>query len=369
MKHFGFSLVELMVSLTLGLMITAGVITVFTSVQQNYQTTQGITMMQENSHFMRLFLTEAVNDIGHLNGCHKDIPVGNSVTVGGQPYSFSLSGAIQGYEIMGTDSASNTTQSSSSAFPNTLSTSSFIAGSDFFEIQTLQDMGSMVVDNTQSSSQKLRVINDTDTTETKDVFAYVAQDCTEAAIFYSTNIYRNSSDVSLGHPTNYDSTGLVQTFQNCITKAAPPYVCPSATLDLSYQAPANAKVYKTDHFVYGIKDVGDGEEGIYSLVEIDLQGKTDDNERILLSGLNSFQVTYGVMANESNAIKRVERYVSAANMLATDWPNVGAIKINARLTALSESTGAITSINRNTSNDVYTDIEQVITLRNRVFSE
>jgi type IV pilus assembly protein PilW len=371
MKSIGFSLVELMVSMVLGLVITSGVITVFISMQNSYMTTQGISMMQENSHFMRYFLAESVSSIGQVNGCSQSVPLGNLVKADDSDYEFNISGHIQGYEIAGDDNTS-----SSTVFPATLSADRFVEGSDFFEIQTLTEVeNNVVIHQTQNgigTPSKLRV-NKNSTISNNGIYTYIAPDCTEAVLFHATGKSDDGAIKFIEHTTTA-SSNLVRKFKNCVTetKTVPPYTCSTASFDSTVYTPTPySKLFKAEHIAYGIKQSDDNEAGIYSLVKIDLQGAEDDNESILLSGIRTFQLSYGILDSSNSAgIPRVHQYFTAAELgaNASDWEQVAAIKIKARITALSDITGAVTDANNN-FDDVYRDIEQVITLRNRIFTQ
>jgi type IV pilus assembly protein PilW len=63
-RQAGFSLVEIMIATTLGLLLTSGVISVFISSKQAYNTNESIGRLQENG---RLALFLIANDLRHAN--------------------------------------------------------------------------------------------------------------------------------------------------------------------------------------------------------------------------------------------------------------------------------------------------------------
>jgi type IV pilus assembly protein PilW len=63
----GLSIVELMIALTLSLILLAGVIQVFLSTRQTYQTNEVISRMQENGRFALDFMTRSVRLGGYLD--------------------------------------------------------------------------------------------------------------------------------------------------------------------------------------------------------------------------------------------------------------------------------------------------------------
>lgn len=355
-KQQGFSLVELMVSMVLGLVITGGVISVFTSVQANYQITQGISVIQENNHYLRHFMVDAVSNIGQTHGCAADIPHGNNVKVGSNDYDIALAGSIKGYEISG-----GSNNATSASLPNTITANGLAPGSDLIEIQTLTDIGNVTIANDltgASTTANLLVTNANDKLTSKSIYTYIAPNCSEAVSFYTPLVVENANGTFLGHEKAV-STDLVQRFSNCVLEAVPPYVCStSGGDDTSYDAPAGAKVFKTEHYVLALKQDSDEQSGIYSLYRIDLHGENAANESLLLTGITDFQMLYGVMDPASSGTRRVQQYVTAANV--TDWNEVGAIKVLASLSATSDAIGADEIAVR--------EIEQVITIRNRMYN-
>ncbi|RRW48097.1 hypothetical protein EGJ52_00385 [Pseudomonas luteola] len=63
----GLSIVELLIALTLSLILLAGVIQVFLSTRQTYQTNEVISRMQENGRFALDFMTRSVRLGGYLD--------------------------------------------------------------------------------------------------------------------------------------------------------------------------------------------------------------------------------------------------------------------------------------------------------------
>ena len=368
-KMKGFSLVELMVAMVLGLIITSAVISTYTTSQKNYQLTQAISIQQENSHFVRHFFNAALQDIGFTHGCSSNLPVGNLATKAGVSYDFTLAGRIQGYELAGT--VNSTTQTATGTLPAPLTTSSFVAGTDVIEIQTLQDIGDIYISSSQNggSDSVLRTTaTNLDQLRGNDVYAYIAADCSHRRIFYGSTATVENTYVLLNHAKNSPSSNLVQTFNNCANEIiGDNFNCNSISVgqeDNSYLAPgetgnttftAPAKLFATEHFVLGIRQAADEPDGIYSLYQIDLQGNTASYETLLLSGITDLQIEYGSLASTAEPINRIERYQTAANV--SDWSKVGSIKLTATISSLSKYQGEYQT----------NKIIQVISLRNRVY--
>jgi type IV pilus assembly protein PilW len=66
MRTRGFSLVELMVAITLALIVTAGVMSVFVGSRSAYQSTAGVAAVSDSGRFALNFLENAVRDAGNM---------------------------------------------------------------------------------------------------------------------------------------------------------------------------------------------------------------------------------------------------------------------------------------------------------------
>ena len=62
----GFSLVELMIAITIGLFIVAGVISILLSIRQTYAVQDNLTQMQDSQRLAHAILSSAVHDAGYF---------------------------------------------------------------------------------------------------------------------------------------------------------------------------------------------------------------------------------------------------------------------------------------------------------------
>lgn len=70
----GFSLVELMIALLIGLMISIGVVQIFSGTRNTYQLDESLARAQENGRFALEFLTQDIRHAGYA-GCKRDTTV------------------------------------------------------------------------------------------------------------------------------------------------------------------------------------------------------------------------------------------------------------------------------------------------------
>ena len=124
--HKGFTIIELMIALTIGLFLTAGAVKIFTSTKNTNRTQENLSRMQENARFAMYFLTEDLRQVGFDGGvCGNGQILDNAYNnldtsdaeyqfdtreLAGQPPLYaSLSGAISGFDNTGLNGSDSIT--------------------------------------------------------------------------------------------------------------------------------------------------------------------------------------------------------------------------------------------------------------------
>ncbi|MDP9084394.1 MAG: PilW family protein [Pseudomonadota bacterium] len=102
-NHRGFSIVELMVAITLALIVTTGVISVFVGSRAAYQSTAGVGAVAEGGRFALDFLQQAVRNAGYMacDNTQKQISILNAATT--LPFNFTQ--PLGGFEAKNTGGA------------------------------------------------------------------------------------------------------------------------------------------------------------------------------------------------------------------------------------------------------------------------
>ncbi len=97
-SHKGFSIVELMVSITIGLFLLAGAATLFSSSKRTYVVNDDLGRIQENARFAIAYLTHDLRMAGYF-GCSNDMAsVNNIVSVAATGNLFDVSRPVEGYD-------------------------------------------------------------------------------------------------------------------------------------------------------------------------------------------------------------------------------------------------------------------------------
>src|ERR1700754_494713 len=77
-RSSGFSIVELMVAVTLSLILLGGVVTLFASSRKSYEGNEHLARMQETGRFALDQIIRDIRSAGYL-GCAKEAPFTNAV--------------------------------------------------------------------------------------------------------------------------------------------------------------------------------------------------------------------------------------------------------------------------------------------------
>lgn len=97
----GFSLIELMVAITLALIVTAGVISVFVGSRSAFEATSGTAALTDGGRFALNFISNSVRNAGYMS-CTTARNVIGILNAGATPLPFTFSQALGGYEAVNT---------------------------------------------------------------------------------------------------------------------------------------------------------------------------------------------------------------------------------------------------------------------------
>jgi type IV pilus assembly protein PilW len=80
-SHHGFTLIELMIAMLIGVFLMAGVIQIFLSAKQAYRLQENLSRLQENGRFAMDFITKDIRMAGFM-GCASKSPAANIKNMG-----------------------------------------------------------------------------------------------------------------------------------------------------------------------------------------------------------------------------------------------------------------------------------------------
>lgn len=306
----GFSLVELMVALTIGLIILGAVSTLFVNSKQTYTTQDSLSRLQENARFAMHFLIKDLRLAGYY-GCVSDIaPDSVYSTLNGSNFVYNLQIPLEGVNNIGGTTASPTGTWYPSA--DTTMPANAIPGTDAVAIR-MADSSSPVYLNVEmpNTSAVLKVSATTGISE-NDII--MISDCSSADIMQITQI--NNTDPHLVHNTGAGAPG------NATKILSKPY-SPST-------GPGGTRIMKFKTNTYFISTGASGNPALF---------RQENNAAAveLVDGIEQLQIMYGVDTDiPADSIPNVylkandaliNSLINADNPLITYWSRVVSVRI------------------------------------------
>jgi type IV pilus assembly protein PilW len=301
-KQTGFSLVELMVALTLGLILLTGVVSIFLSSKVTYLANEKTARLQESGRVALDLITHDVRSAGYL-GCAK-IPRWFQTTLNTPTAAlWNYFMPMMGYEADGSGNYAPALDVALNPAP--------VNDSDVIVTRgLLRDGRALTIQADMASASADPAVLHTTTAPVTAGQIYVLTDCESTTVFQATAYTAGAPNGTIAHATGGSSPG-------------------NSTTDLGYQYRRLSRLIPVQTYTYYVgNDPVTNEPGLYR--------KTGNaaNSELLIEGIQALQIAYAIDNVGSDRV--ADTYVSANNV--TDWNNV--ISVTLSLLARSEDSGA-----------------------------
>lgn len=333
MNHFkhqkGFTLVELMVSLLLGLVVVGGVISVLVANRNSYRTNEGMSQVQETARTAFELLARDVRQTGGT-GCDNARRMGNVLT-GYSSAWWTNWASVQGFD--GTDGAVTTGTGLAQR----------VSGTDTLHMHSIEGGGFPI--NVHSAGAGTMTLNVTGTAPLASGDILLVCDFDHATIFKGDTFTAASNTITY-------STGLPG---NCSRGLGFPTDCASGAGN-SYAFPRNAWVGRLRAVTWYIGNNNRPADGGRSLYRVRLDTNANLVTEEVVSGVSDLQVTYG-----RNGIDAIV----AATSLTTpaDWAAVNSVFITVTVNSIDSN---VTTTPGTNSGRIQRSFTWLVALRNRV---
>jgi type IV pilus assembly protein PilW len=290
----GFSLVELMVAMTISLILLAGILSVVYSSKVTYRESERVARLQENG---RTAVEMMLRDMraGGFRGCTRTVPFTNTLN-SSTALLWNFGTVVQGYDYVGT---AGSTATNAWAPDRAALIASPLPSSDIVAVRTVRpNMPSFVTNAPMASTTSDVTVDREVTTDTlPEGRTVLISDCNAAAVFAVSTFTGSGTTATLQHVT----TG---------TGAGPG----NQTQDIGFEFQAGAQVVPVDTVIYYIR----ASETLRDIVNPSLWRIVGNGAaQELIEGVEAMQVQYG---RDNNADRIVDEYIDAA--AGVNWDEI-----------------------------------------------
>lgn len=298
----GLSLVEILVGMTVGLMLTAGVVQIFVGSKQGYRIQTALSRLQENGRFAINFISHDIRNAGFF-GCAGNTTRLVSTLNNANQYVWNFSTVLQGFEATGSDTWVPALDTSIITQP--------LSSRDVITLRHVSGDPAAVEPPFMPDTSAALHINTGNGLSQGDIV--MVSDCIDSAIFQITNANPDTSG-SLVHSDN-SSSDEDDEDDGSITPG-------NATKDLGKKYTDKAAIIQVKTTTYYIRTDAEGRPSLYRK-----DGADDPQE--LIEGVEDMQILYGEVIDDGH------RY-SAADKV-TNWDNVISVRISLLLRSLEDN--------------------------------
>ena len=310
----GFSLIELMLALTLGVVMTAGIVQLFVGNQRTFTVLNGQSRLQENGRFSLEFISRAARTAGYF-GCAPEInKVANNLNgTWNQIFEFDVTTPVEGFEGSdGTFSPALTTLPrtiggvSANVYiaGNGIDTTTILPGTDVLVLRHVRVPGVNLAETLQPTGDPVVVATGGVSPFAQNDIVLVS-DCEQGALFRVTGVAVAADEATLSH-----AVGGGGTFENTdpITYGPGADIIPATLSGIarSYGPETTvADVITTIFFIApsaGTNNFGQTPNSLWQKV-----GTTAPVE--LLQGVEDLEIRYGVDTTLTDGVNNANQYM------------------------------------------------------------
>lgn len=274
----GFTLVELMIAMVLGLILVAGVIQIFISNKQAYRVTDAHSKLQDNTRFALDVLSRDVRSAG-FNGCraieNKNV---NIIADAPAPTNINASSVITGSNATTTNWTPNISSSLGAV----------VVGTDVITVQRGESCGGNLTNSANTTGNiRIRFPNNC-SVDTGDTF--MISDCTDAHVFRATSVSLNGAGTK--QRIAHDDGGGLSNQSNKFCKryqSSDPTECESGEEKI-YDFDSELLVFNS--VTYFIRLGVNGQRALW-LFDNNSPAVNGSNPIELIEGIEDMQIVYG----------------------------------------------------------------------------
>ena len=347
LKQQGFSIIEIMIALVIGMVLLGGAVSIFISNNSVYRLESELSRMQESGRFLIDIMSKEIRMAG-FSGCSSRGTVSTTVMANDAvALSFGSANAITGYDYVATtdwepDLPSYVTLA-------TAINASVLDNTDVMNIQRGSECGAGLTGNMASDNAQLTITVPNGCSFSQQEVVMIT-DCATADVLAITN---SNTDTS-GNIAHAIAAGAGGNSDNKLSKAYGP----------------DSQIYKQLSNTFYVANGASGEPALW-LASWNPSVANDYTTYELADGVEQMQLLYGLDTGGGN--EYADAYVEADDAALTDWTNVRSVRISLLLRSADNITTqsrafTFNGANANTGNDKRLRMlfSTTVTLRNRL---
>jgi type IV pilus assembly protein PilW len=290
-RQDGVGLTEVMVSLLLGLLVTAAVVQIYVSGHRNRNLQESVTSQQEAARYAAGII-QADAQLAGFRGCLRDVGNVQNTLNDSADFRYDFARPVQGFDATGEGEWTP-------ALPDSLSAANPVSGTDILTVRAVEDPGVFLTAAMGSSTSPMSTVAGLPAGRLAVGDLVLLSDCGGSAIFQISALDLVSGVID--HQTGGTSPG-------------------NASNDLGRRFSAGAQVFRLQTTSYFIAPSSDATEDTDRRSLWRRVGDNDPQE--LAQGIENLQVLYG---EDTDGDQSPDEFRTAANV--ADWRNVVSLRV------------------------------------------
>ena len=358
----GFSLIELMVAVVLGIIVTLGIVTMFSGTQQSFTTVKGQGRIQENGRYAMDFVSRALRMTGYVGCVSTKVTIFNALAVPDPaiPFAARITEPLFAYQANGPFTPSVATDTTPGVWAPSLTdatkglptvgvgavpTALIRPGTDVLVVRSANNNESLRATASQGAANANLVVQaPADLTRFANGTVVLASDCNKATIFQISTGTVGGSNFTVQHHTGGAAPGNAG---ETVTQNGDSFFDLDSTLyristAVFYIAPGAAGTNNRGTSVWSLWRKSDGDAPVE-----------------LVEGVHDLQVRFGVDTDNDDIPNRYETYAEA------EAAGLTAAIVTVRVNVSTDSVDAVST--QNGGETVLTrNFDTTVAVRNRV---
>lgn len=299
----GFSLIELMIAITIGLIIVTAVIQIYLTSRTTYTHEEGLARVQEGGRFGMEFLATDIRMAGYT-GCDSSLATTdiNNIAVPATDAYKLLAGGMRGYRYIGPGTVLSAWEPDLPA--DYFAAGDVRAGTDVIVIQRASALDTNLTGNLGTTNANIQILATAAvSSEISADDILIISDCTNADIFRATSASSGAGTMTIAHASSNNSSN-----------------------DLSKKYDTRAQIMKLVSRAYFI---GTGTGGEPSLMRKELTNAAASPPIVaqeLVEGVEDMRILYGLDTDTTKDYVP-NQYLHADSASITDWSKVVSIRL------------------------------------------